>query len=106
MLATMSVQGPLGATQSGAFELRRPAFDERASSSRSRLGLTALSVLLVTGAVLSIAAAQTDQLLPDTVRPVPRWLAGPVRRLGPRARGRRSALLPRWLVAGRCLVVC
>ncbi len=80
----MSVQGPLGATpQSGAFELRtRAALGERRrfarrSSSRVRLGQLGLAGVLCTGFVVSVAAAATDNLLPETVRPIPAWLAGP-----------------------------
>ena len=36
-----------------------------------------LSGLLATGLVVSISAAGTDSLLPESVRPVPQWLAGP-----------------------------
>jgi hypothetical protein len=36
-----------------------------------------LSGLLGTGLVVAIAAAGTDSLLPESVRPVPPWLAGP-----------------------------
>jgi hypothetical protein len=74
----MSVHGPLGATQGGAFELRTPALETGArSASGTRLGILALSGLLITGLVVSISAAGTDSLLPETVRPVPSWLAGP-----------------------------
>jgi alpha-1,6-mannosyltransferase len=74
----MSVHGPLGATPpSGAFELRTPALNARGLSSRARLGLLGLSGLLLTGLVISVSAANTDNLLPESVRPVPSWLAGP-----------------------------
>ena len=73
----MSVHGPLGATQGGAFELGASAHREHSGSSRARLGLLGLSGLLLTGLVLAISAAGTDSLLPESVRPVPRWLAGP-----------------------------
>jgi hypothetical protein len=33
--------------------------------------------LLVSGLVISLAAAHTDSLLPESVRPLPGWLAGP-----------------------------
>ncbi len=76
--ALMSVHGPLGATpQSGAFELRTPSLDARQISARVRLGLLGLAGLLITGFVVSISAAGTDNLLPESVRPVPSWLAGP-----------------------------
>jgi hypothetical protein len=73
----MSVPGPLGATQGGAFDLRAPALGSRTRSSRARAGLLGLAGILVAGFVISISAAQTDMLLPESVRPVPRWLAGP-----------------------------
>jgi alpha-1,6-mannosyltransferase len=64
----MSVNSPLGATQSGAFELRSPALDARAaSSSESRVGLLGLAGILVTGLLVAISAAGTDKLLPTTV---------------------------------------
>ena len=65
----MSVHGPLGATpQSGAFDLSTRALDARTTSSRARLGLVALVGVLVTGLVVSISAARTDSLLPESVR--------------------------------------
>jgi hypothetical protein len=74
----MSIQSPLGATpQSGAFELRGARLRERIASSRSRSGLLALGGLLVCGVVVSVAAAGTTSFLPESVRPVPKSLAGP-----------------------------
>jgi hypothetical protein len=74
----MSVHGPLGATpRSGAFELRSPALDARRASARTRWGVAGLGGLLTAGLVISVAAAHTDVLLPESVRPVPSWLAGP-----------------------------
>src|SRR5947209_3954082 len=73
----MSVHGPLGATQAGALKLRRPALDARPRASRSRAGLLGLSGLLLTGLIISISAANTTNLLPESARPIPRWLAGP-----------------------------
>jgi alpha-1,6-mannosyltransferase len=72
----MSLNGPLGATQGGAFELTTSPLDARAIS-RSRLGLAGLAGLVVTALVVTLSAAGTDPLLPESVRPVPRWLAGP-----------------------------
>jgi alpha-1,6-mannosyltransferase len=83
----MSVHGPLSATpQSGAVDLRH-ALDARATlsarpldarrvSSRSSLPLIGLSGVLLAGLVISVSAAHTDVLLPESVRPVPHWLAG------------------------------
>lgn len=82
----MSVHGPLGATsRSGALNLRArtppgpPAsgLRRRGASTRVRLGQLGLAGVLVCGLLVSIAAANTDSLLPESVRPVPRWLAGP-----------------------------
>ena len=79
----MSVKSPLGATpQSGAFDFRTRALDRRGaftrgSSSRVRLGQLGLAGVLLTGLVVSAAAAGTDNLLPESVRPIPGWLAGP-----------------------------
>jgi hypothetical protein len=81
----MSVHGPLGATpQTGGFELRSRTLDpreaplgRRGASLRTRLGAVGLGGLLLTGVLLSIAAASTDNLLPETTRPIPGALAGP-----------------------------
>jgi Glycosyltransferase family 87 len=72
----MSLHGPLGATQGGAFELTTSPLDAQ-TTSRSRVGLLGLAGLLVTGLVVTLSAAGTDSLLPESVRPVPSWLAGP-----------------------------
>jgi Glycosyltransferase family 87 len=63
----MSVNRPLGATQSGAFELRAPALERRAAPSQSRLGRLGLAGILITGVLVAISAAGTDKLLPLTV---------------------------------------
>jgi hypothetical protein len=79
----MSVRSPLGATsQNGAFGFSTDALDARAAS-RSRAGMLGLAGLLVTGFVVSVCAAQTDSLLPESVRPVPSWLAGAFGTNGP-----------------------
>jgi Glycosyltransferase family 87 len=73
----MSLSGPLGAApKGGAFELIRPRLGARNSLS-ARLGWLALAGLLVSGLVISLSAAQTDLLLPASMRPVPSSLAGP-----------------------------
>ncbi|MGI8865031.1 MAG: polyprenol phosphomannose-dependent alpha 1,6 mannosyltransferase MptB [Solirubrobacteraceae bacterium] len=82
----MSVHEPLGATpQGGAIELRSRGRDRRSgplvageSATRARLGLVGLAGILVSGLLISLGAAQTDALLPESVRPVPGWLAGPL----------------------------
>ena len=74
----MSILGPLGAMpQSGALEFRTAGLDVPRTARSARLGMLGLAGLLVTGLVISIAAAGTDVLLPESVRPVPSWLAGP-----------------------------
>ena len=68
----MSVDSPpLGATRSGAFELRAPALDTHRATSRSWVGLLGLGGMLATGLLLVLAAASTDNLLPQTVRWAP-----------------------------------
>lgn len=80
----MSLNGPLGATpQAGALEFGTAA----RVSGRTRVatrspGLAALAGILVSGAVLCIAATRTNTLLPETIRPVPSFLAGPFQDLG------------------------
>jgi alpha-1,6-mannosyltransferase len=82
----MSPPGPLGATpQSGTFEIESSALRARTAAQRERgrvasreqIGLAALGGIVVTGLVVSISAAHTTELLPETVRPVPKFLAGP-----------------------------
>jgi Glycosyltransferase family 87 len=74
----MSVRGPLGATpQSGAFELRTSSLQARGAVPGAPIGLLGLFGVLATGLVISLAAAGTNTLLPESVRPVPNWLAGP-----------------------------
>ncbi len=79
---TVQIAGEGTAPHGGTFELTTPALRPRrprsarqeASSHRAWLGLAGL---LVTGLVISVSAAQTALLLPQSVRPVPGWLAGP-----------------------------
>ncbi|MBV9047434.1 MAG: polyprenol phosphomannose-dependent alpha 1,6 mannosyltransferase MptB [Solirubrobacterales bacterium] len=74
----MSATSPLGATpNSGALELRRSPLDIRRTLPGVRVGLLGLAGLIVTGLVISIAAAGTNALLPESIRPVPSSLAGP-----------------------------
>jgi hypothetical protein len=64
----MSVNSPpLGATQSGAFELRAPALETRTTARLSPIGLLGLAGMLATGVLLSISAASTYRLLPATI---------------------------------------
>ncbi|MGA8721147.1 MAG: hypothetical protein WB557_24305, partial [Solirubrobacteraceae bacterium] len=61
----MSVDSPpLGATRSGAFELRAPALEARTRAPLSRIGLLGLAGMLSTGLLVAISAASTDKLLP------------------------------------------
>src|SRR5581483_3296184 len=76
----MSMRSPLGAVpESGGFPLGGGSLRTRAreATTSSRAGIAALGGLLVCGLVISIAAAGTDNLLPESVRPIPSWLAGP-----------------------------
>jgi hypothetical protein len=63
-------------TQPTRIGLPSGALDAPRVTASSRRGLIALSGLLVTGAVISVAAAHTESLLPETIRPVPPALAG------------------------------
>ena len=73
----MSVPGPLGATDTGAIEIRTTAVDTRTSALRDPVGLVGLGGLFLTTLVVAVGAARTNVLLPESVRPVPSWLAGP-----------------------------
>jgi alpha-1,6-mannosyltransferase len=80
ILQRMSVRAPLGATPpSGALELKRAALRVRAREAVAtpEAGLAALGGLMICGLLISVAAASTDNLLPESVRPIPSWLAGP-----------------------------
>jgi Glycosyltransferase family 87 len=61
---------------SGGYELPSVAVDLTAERVSSRRGLLAVGGLLVTGSVISVAAAHTESLLPETIRPVQSSLAG------------------------------
>src|SRR5271170_4434387 len=64
----MSVNSPpLGVTQSGRFELRAPTLEARRAP-LSRIGLVGLAGMLATGLLVSISAASTDRLLPQTLQ--------------------------------------
>jgi alpha-1,6-mannosyltransferase len=78
----MTAPGPLGATDTGAVTIAARANTVRARGSalpalRAYAGTIGLAGLLVTTLVVALAAAHTNQLVPDTVRPLPGWLAGP-----------------------------
>lgn len=74
----MTLTEPLGATpQGGTLEFTTSRLRARRwhSLGAGRLGLAGL---LLAGLVLTSSAAQTSLLLPQSVRPVPSWLAGPL----------------------------
>ena len=80
----MSVRGPLGATpNSASVELGRSAALGRGETfGASRRGPIGLAGLLICGALISLAAANTTPLLPESIRPVPTALAGAFSSLG------------------------
>jgi alpha-1,6-mannosyltransferase len=74
----MSVQRPLGATESGAIQIRTRAIATRARSLGDRAGLLGIAGLISTTLLLALGAAHTSNLLPESLRPVvPGGLAGP-----------------------------
>src|SRR5579862_7623731 len=73
----MSTTAPLGVRQQqGAYELERAPYVRRVAT-REWVGPLALAMLLLGGLVISLDAASTDALLPQSIRPIPSWLAGP-----------------------------
>ena len=82
----MSVRSPLGAVPGGrTFRLRAAELEHGRAAARGRSGALAaagLFGLLTTTLVVALTAAQTDQLLPESVRPIPDWLAGPFAHTG------------------------
>lgn len=78
MIAEVTVSEPLDAASRGG------AFDFGASKLKShgptwlsaRLGWLGLSGMMASGVLIALSAARTDVLLPESVRPVPGWLAG------------------------------
>jgi hypothetical protein len=73
----MSVHGPLGVAETGAVEITTRTIDARARSLRDHAGLLGIAGLILTTLLVAVGAANTDALLPESVRPVPSWLAGP-----------------------------
>ena len=73
----MSVPGPLGATDSGSVQIRTPRTWARARALGDRAGLIGIGGLLVTTLLVALGAAHTNVLVPQSVRPLPNWLAGP-----------------------------
>jgi alpha-1,6-mannosyltransferase len=78
----MSVPGPLGATESGSLEIRTRALRTRAASLSDRAGAIALAGLLLTTLLVALGAAHTNVLLPESVRPLPSFLTGPLGNTG------------------------
>jgi hypothetical protein len=81
----MSVQDPpLGASsRAGGLQLRARSIESGRALARDRRGVIGLCGLLLTGLVLSVSAAQTDSLLPESIRPAPTGLAGAFGTSGP-----------------------
>lgn len=78
MLSEIAVGEPLASTSpAGAPGFARPTSTSPAgrwvSARQGRLGLASL---IATATVIALSAAGTDMLLPQSVRPVPSWLAG------------------------------
>lgn len=79
----MSLPTPLGATPDGGqLKLARGSLPRSRATQglrrRARLGTLGLVGVLASGLLLTLAAAHTDSLLPESVRPIPDSLAGPL----------------------------
>jgi hypothetical protein len=73
----MSVHAPLSVAETGGVEITRPAIGARVSARPDRMGLLGIAGLVITTLLVAVGAAHTNVLLPESVRPVPTWLAGP-----------------------------
>jgi hypothetical protein len=74
----MSSDGPLAApSQTGPYEFSAPASARAGAQAQARRGQIGLGGMVLAAFVICISAARTDTLLPESVRPVPAWLAGP-----------------------------
>lgn len=71
----MSVRGPLTDPPSAGLLVPGRSVDVRMAST-SRLAWLGLSGLLLSGALVAVGAPHTESLLPESIRPVPAWLAG------------------------------
>jgi hypothetical protein len=71
----MSVRGPWTDPSSAGLRVPGAPSDVRATSTSGGawVGLTGL---LLAGALVAVGAAHTESLLPESIRPVPAWLAG------------------------------
>jgi alpha-1,6-mannosyltransferase len=72
----MSVHAPLNADVHRGFARLPVGVSPVGATASSRRGLVALGGVLVCGCLLAVAAAHTESLLPETIRPVPASLAG------------------------------
>jgi Glycosyltransferase family 87 len=78
MLPPMSISDPLRATPRGdTFVIPWRTWLRRRQLTETWLGTAALFGVTLAVLVITISAAGTNSLLPESVRPVPRWLAGP-----------------------------
>jgi len=77
----MSVRGRSleAVPETGGLQFERVPVRARTAAPAARVGLAGV---LVTGAVLALSAARTNDLLPQSVRPIPGWLAGPFAHTG------------------------
>jgi hypothetical protein len=71
----MSVRGPVIDTSPGGIKTPAALPDVRTRVTSRRAGL-ALGGLILAGALVSVAVAHTESFLPESIRPVPDWLAG------------------------------
>lgn len=79
----MSVNGPLGATDSGALDIRARAQRPQPRALTDSAGMVAIAGLLVTTVLVAAGAAHTTVLLPESVRlALPSSLAGQFGGLG------------------------
>jgi uncharacterized membrane protein len=78
----MSVREPVLDTSPGGLEISAGLFDAQAKVVRApqprmgRRGRVGLAGLVLSGAIVSVAAAHTESFLPQSIRPVPASLAG------------------------------
>jgi hypothetical protein len=78
MISEATVSEPVdAASRGGAFDFGASKLKSRGPTWLSaRLGWLGLSGVMASGVLIALSAARTDVLLPESVRPVPGWLAG------------------------------
>jgi len=78
MISEATVTEPLDApSRGGAFDFRASKLKSRGHTRLSaRSGWLGLSGMMASGVLIALSAARTNLLLPESVRPVPGWLAG------------------------------